>query len=552
LKKCERRNKSQSDRKRAQNKKFEKRMKRNSESELNLNSAAAGGESRAAKRKRKNKEKKTNQVEQAQNQNQTEKKKSLSQIAKQYLMKKDKDNQHILSFKEDYDSNSEAIRIAQQILKVPLSDVPDSGIRARSLFEWIIAPFDVEKFYNDYWEKKPLLIERVNGKKYFSEWSSVDNLKKWIVEDGASIGKDFEIIGNGELGNSNINGKKLWDTIKQKNLSIRFYNIQVFDSKILSLFSALEEEFTSMIRGNIDLLFPNNGDQMCHSSNFDAFIMQIEGVQKVSVYAPESEDMLCERNSAQEVPLSELSNPLIQFDLHPGNFLYVPKGFLANFSVKQSNHSMSLRFGANERNTIADLLQLVVNEALEEVIQTNLAARKSLPRNYTSILGVVNADNVQNDSRDQFLNSWERLLEHLKSTATEFVDAGIDQIAKKYLSSRLPLNQSTSSKRFKVSLESKFSLVRKDIARLVLEEDKARLYHCIANSFESINESLETDSANLSYLEFEMDYAAPLEQILFSYPKEHAMMVKDIELDSVQGKIDLIYKLFQAGIIQIL
>ena len=48
-----------------------------------------------------------------------------------------------------------------------------STARARKMFQWLIAPMSVEKFYTDYYEKKPLLLKR-EQRLYFNGWFSKD------------------------------------------------------------------------------------------------------------------------------------------------------------------------------------------------------------------------------------------------------------------------------------------------------------------------------------------------------------------------------------------
>lgn len=51
------------------------------------------------------------------------------------------------------------------------SEVEDSADAARALFEWLIHPITVEDFYENYWEKKPLLISR-EKRDYYDGWFS--------------------------------------------------------------------------------------------------------------------------------------------------------------------------------------------------------------------------------------------------------------------------------------------------------------------------------------------------------------------------------------------
>ena len=47
----------------------------------------------------------------------------------------------------------------------------DSAETARALFEWMIHPITVQDFYENYWEKKPLLIQR-DDRDYYDGWFS--------------------------------------------------------------------------------------------------------------------------------------------------------------------------------------------------------------------------------------------------------------------------------------------------------------------------------------------------------------------------------------------
>jgi ribosomal protein L16 Arg81 hydroxylase len=499
------------------------------------------GESRAAKKRRKNKGKIEEKQQQSVN---------LDEMKEKILKKKNTSvenasQDYIVIADEDYDQSEDLLNIAHQILKVPLSDVADSGARARSLFEWIIAPLKAEEeFYAKYWQSKPLVIQRPNGKKYYQKWASVEKLKEWVNEKNAKIFKDFEL--SSSTVNEGVSGSKCWEMVKNNNASLRFFSIPEYDANILKLFSSLEEEFTSMVRGNIDYVPKSAGSFPTRAENFDSFVMQVDGSQVISVYSPDIENP---RSPPENCNVSDLANPVLQVTLNPGDFLYLPSGFILKSKTSNAkDFSLSLRFGVNERDTVADLLALVVQEALEEVIQSNIDARKPLPRNFTSLFGVVNADNVENEERENFLNNWNNLLDKLKFCAQEFVDAGIDQLSKRYISLKLPFDHK-SKKKSKISLDSKISLIRKDVARLVLEDDNARLYFCLHNSFESISNSLKGEDPE--YLEFSMEMAAPIEQILFAYPKNFSILVKDLDLESEQEKIALVRQLVGVGIVEL-
>jgi hypothetical protein len=82
----------------------------------------------------------------------------------------------------------------------------DSTTRARRMFEWLIAPIPIEKFYKEYYEKKPLLIRRKDicfSKKsstqgsrsrcYYDGWFSKTEIDKILRTHELTFGSDIDI-----------------------------------------------------------------------------------------------------------------------------------------------------------------------------------------------------------------------------------------------------------------------------------------------------------------------------------------------------------------------
>jgi len=134
------------------------------------------------------------------------------------------------------------------------------------------------------------------------------------------------------------------------------------------------------------------------------------------------------------------------------------------------------------------------------------------------------------------------------------LDAGADQIAKRFLSDRLPPYLSkqelllTSDNREgnggKIWPNTMIRLTRPNVARLVLEDDKAVLYHCADNS--------RVFHGNpLSPMEFELDDAPAIEMILKT-SEPHWIQVSDLIHGNIEDKMEIAQVLFNEGIVTML
>lgn len=132
------------------------------------------------------------------------------------------------------------------------------------------------------------------------------------------------------------------------------------------------------------------------------------------------------------------------------------------------------------------------------------------------------------------------------------LDGACDQIGKRFLSDRLPPaftsaeaeTTSDSQSGAKIWPKTLVRLARPGIARLVLEDGKAVLYHCIDNS--------RVYHGNpLSPMEFEMDDAPALE-LLLTTVEPLWIQVQDLIHDDIEDKMEIAQSLYDEGILSIL
>lgn len=133
------------------------------------------------------------------------------------------------------------------------------------------------------------------------------------------------------------------------------------------------------------------------------------------------------------------------------------------------------------------------------------------------------------------------------------IDAACDQLAVRHMSERQPPSLTPKELMNTVKApdgESKSimpntmcRIVRPGIARIVVEEGKAILYHCLDNS-------REFQGNPLSPMEFEMDDGPALEQLLTT-TEPHWILVNDLYHDSIEDKVAVAQALYDEGILAI-
>lgn len=173
--------------------------------------------------------------------------------------------------------------------------------------------------------------------------------------------------------------------------------------------------------------------------------------------------------------------------------------------------------------------------------------------------------------QDEFRVQAKRRVLRVAKEAMDMLDAACDQMGKRFLSDRLPPIWSSAEKKITNRVEREQSsiavhkrnkkrpvtassktqlepdtlcrLVRPGLARLVLEQSMAVVYHCADNS-------VVYHDRELSPLEFELDDAPALEQLLTTV-HPYWISVDDLIHDSVEDKVSVAQALYDEGILAI-
>ena len=162
------------------------------------------------------------------------------------------------------------------------------------------------------------------------------------------------------------------------------------------------------------------------------------------------------------------------------------------------------------------------------------------------------AEDTQRRLQEEFRTQAKKRIMRVAKEAVDMLDAACDQMGKRFLSERLPPALTAAEKaetsqaatqKMQILPNCLCRLARPGIARLILEDDKAVLYHCMDNS-------VVYQENPLSPMEFELDDAPAIEQLLTT-TEPHWIGVADLIHDSIDDKVGVAQALYDEGILAV-
>jgi ribosomal protein L16 Arg81 hydroxylase len=297
-----------------------------------------------------------------------------------------------------------------------------SGVRAS--LEWLINPVSKELFFESYWEKQPLVVQR-NQPNYFSPLLSLDEVDRVLTtldrrypdvtlkNAGREIDDDEYVISGDRLDIA-----KVYQLFGEGS-TIR---LSFLDSVIptLALFCrSLEGEFSFPFQANVYLTPAGAQGAKPHYDTHDVFVLQVAGSKQWTMYGTPVELPLPGQDFDSSV--HERGAPTHEFELNAGDIAYIPRGVVHD---ARSTENVSLHITAGVlRYTWAELLlELVANASLHDP-----AFRKALPP------GFARQEFDRTQAREMFGNLLKQA-----STKSNFEEA-LDHFVDEFISACPPL-----------------------------------------------------------------------------------------------------------------
>jgi ribosomal protein L16 Arg81 hydroxylase len=200
-------------------------------------------------------------------------------------------------------------------------------------FERLLHPVGEDTFLREYWEQKPLVIERGEPDYYSGVLSMADidsivgfrQLKysqlKIARAEQAQPDKVFYVDSdNASDTNRLFNSYAQGDTV-----ALNF--AQCYWEPAARLCSALENFFHFPAGVNVYVTPRNSQGFPPHFDAHDVFVLQVEGAKSWRIY-PAWEELPCGMEDNEPIPRELLGEPLREFRLTAGDLLYIPRGYV--------------------------------------------------------------------------------------------------------------------------------------------------------------------------------------------------------------------------------
>lgn len=446
--------------------------------------------------------------------------------------------------------------VMQSILTEQLSN---SVIEGGEKFAWIINPVGVDQFMSEYWEKKPLLVQRSDSK-YYDSLLSRAKIDEMLRTHNIEYTKNIDVTSyrDGKRETHNPEGRVLPPDMWQfytEGCSVRMLNPQTYMREIYEMNAKLQEFFHCMVGANFYLTPPNSQGFAPHYDDIEAFVLQIEGRKHWKLYNPRSPAEVLARTSSPNFDQNEIGEPCMEVVLKPGDLLYFPRGVIHQACTVPGHHSLHITMSVYQKNSWADLLEIFLPLALAQAVEDNVELRTGIPIDLHNHFGIIHSDD-KTPSRKQFANHIKSLIDKIFSE--EALDHAVDQLAKRFQHDALPPlltanerpgtvygsnyqynKDGTVNLGIAFEAQTKLRLLRRNILRLVNEEDKLLIYY-------STDNSREYHEYEPNFLEVD-EYAAPgVELLSKSYPQY--ITIGDLP---VEDKVDFAKSLWEKGLVTV-
>jgi len=241
--------------------------------------------------------------------------------------------------------------------------------------DWLIHPVAKAVFFEQYWEKRPLVVQR-NQPNYYSDLLSLDEIDRAITtldRDGSQIilkDANRELTSDDYTIDEELDVARVFQLFGEGS-TITLAFLEAVLPQLAGFCRGLEKEFTCPFQANIYLTPPGAQGAKAHYDTHDVFVLQVDGSKKWAIYGTPIELPLPGQDFDAET--AETGEVTQEFTLEAGDLAYLPRGIVHD---ARSTDALSLHVTAGVlRYTWTDLLlEFVASASLRDA-----AFRKSLP-----------------------------------------------------------------------------------------------------------------------------------------------------------------------------
>ncbi|XP_030716866.1 ribosomal oxygenase 2 isoform X5 [Globicephala melas] len=383
------------------------------------------------------------------------------------------------------------------------------------LFESLISPVKTETFFKEFWEQKPLLIQRDDPvlATYYRSLFRLSDLKS-LCSRGMYYGRDVNVC-------RCVNGKK---KVLNKDGKVHFLQLRKdFDQKRATI-------------------------QFHQPQRFKVFILQLEGEKHWRLYHP---TVPLAREYSLEAE-DRIGRPAHEFTLKPGDLLYFPRGTVHQADTPSGlAHSTHVTISTYQSSSWGDFLLDTISGLVFDTAKADVELRAGIPR---QLLLQVETTAVATRKLSGFLRMLADRLEGTREllSADMKKDFAMNRLPPYYVGDGAEL--STPGGRLP-GLDSTVRLQFRDHVVLTVGPDQdpsdetrekmVYIYHSLKNRRDThMMGNEETESHGLR---FPLSHIDALKQIWNS----SAISVKDLKLTTDEEKQSLVLALWTECLIQV-
>ncbi|HEY9668372.1 MAG TPA: cupin domain-containing protein [Coleofasciculaceae cyanobacterium] len=305
-----------------------------------------------------------------------------------------------------------------------------------------IAPFTPDSFFNDYWEKRPLVISG-RSPNYYAELMTLADVDRilytlkpnWTKLRLVDRGRYF--MGNFMHPDGTPNIAVIYQAYNQ-GYSLNLLEVQERWSPLAAMVRNWETSLHHPISVNLYLTPQNSKAFHPHFDNHDVFILQIEGEKDWQVWQPTVELPGQEFTGNPFLSKDHLPSCLIETRLKAGDLLYLPRGWGHAASTSERT-SLHLTFGVSVY-TWSDLLDGMLeatadrNEALNCTLPVGFMRDEEVQQTIKNDLDRTIADWIRESQLEAGINRiGARLIKQMKEPLPNQYFSNIEQLSRIHL-----------------------------------------------------------------------------------------------------------------------
>ncbi|XP_028322669.1 ribosomal oxygenase 2 isoform X2 [Gouania willdenowi] len=256
----------------------------------------------------------------------------------------------------------------------------------KDLFESLIQPLKSEQFFSEFWEKKPLHLQRFgsDGPSFYHTLFQLSDLES-LCSEGLEYYRDVNLVRcvNGKKKVLNKKGKvkhgALTTNLIRNKASIQFHQPQRFKDELWKIQEKLECFFGALVGSNIYITPEDSQALPAHYDDVEVFILQLEGEKHWRLYNP-TVPLAAEYSIESEQKIGRPTHDII---LKMGDLLYFPRGTIHQAETPPGVvHSTHLTLSTYQRMAWGDLLLDTFPSFLFDCCRTKVHLREGIPRRF--------------------------------------------------------------------------------------------------------------------------------------------------------------------------